>query len=168
MQPSSERYDFKFKYMPDLCTEVEPVESKFNSIYHLLQKAAGFKKTVELIRRAHMEEYLSAQEMYSSGYTLFVTTDSNVPNAFASNSDAGTSREFIESYLLIGTADVPYLLRNGSSVYVTKNKANPVVIFVSDDNSIVINRIGKIIYSIPAANGIIHVLDNIAQVLYDT
>ncbi len=168
MQPSSERYDFKYQYMPNLCAEIKPVESNFNSIFHLLQKSSGFSKIVELIRRAHMDDYLSAHEKYSSGYTLFVASDSIVPTSFVYNSDSGTAREFIESYLLIGTASVPYLLSNGSSLYSTKNKANPILVYISPDNSVIVNKVGKVIYSIPAGNGIIHVLDNIAEVDYST
>lgn len=168
MQPSSERYDFKFKYMPNLCDPQPREPTNWWSMYEILKNTHGFGKMADLIKRGNLKELLSAPEKYSIGYTLFATTDINIPDSFAQNSDAGAARDFIESYLLIGTAELPYIISNGSSLYITKNKANPILAVVMDDRSVVVNKVGKILYSIPTGNGVIHVLSNIAQIAYDT
>lgn len=167
MQPYSERYDFSFKYLPNLCKKT--IQPKFDptTIYGILKSNPRFSRTCALIERADLAEYLT-KDFYGQGYTLFVTEDKNIPDSFMNTMDHFTSRKFINSYLLQGIADVEYFKSNGSSVYDTKTSENPILMIVVPNQPIFVNQVGRLTFSIPASNGIIHMLDNIAQVSYDT
>ena len=169
MQPYSERYDFSFKYMPSLCSsqKKKPVYINPTTIYGILKNNPTFSKIVKLIERGNLSEYLT-KEFYENGYTLFVVEDKNMPDSFVNTMDLFTSRQFINSYLINGIADKKYLIANGSSVYSPFTRENPILAVVTERNNIYINKVGKLMYSIPASNGIIHVLDNIAQIDYRT
>ena len=43
---------------------------------------------------------------------------------------------------------------------------NPVLVQIAPDNSIIVNKVGKVVESIRTENGYIHILDNIAEVTY--
>lgn len=167
MQPYSERYDFTFKYMPSLCTPKKIKNINPMTIYGMLKNNPNFSKIVTLIERGNLSEYLT-KEYYGNGYTLFVVENKNIPDSFVNTMDLFTSRQFINSYLINGVADKPYLIANGSSIYTPFTRENPILAVVTETNNIYINKVGKLVYSIQASNGIIHVLDNIAQVDYST
>ena len=167
MQPYSERYDFTFQYRPSLCekdvNESEP--SNTNTIYAKVKANGKLRKTFALMEKARLRTLLSGS-LYGEGFTLFVTEDQNIPDEFLQNADLYTASTLIQSYLLIGQADVAYLRQNGSALYQTKYTKNPMLVTKNNDNSLIVNKVGKILYTIPASNGIIHIMDNIAQVEY--
>ena len=167
MQPYTERYDFSYQYLPSLCKKTQKEKINPTTIFGILSSHQNFSKTCFLIKKANLADYLS-KDFYGKGYTLFVTEDTNLPDTFMNTMDLMTSLMFINSYTLNGAADIPYLLQNGSSVYTTRTPENPILVIVNENKSIYVNKVGKILYSIPASNGIIHVLDNIAQVDYST
>lgn len=167
MQPYSERYDFSYKYLPSLCKKAKEKQINPSTIFGVLSSHKNFSKTCHLIRKANLEDYLT-KDFYGNGYTIFVTEDSNLPDSFMNTMDLYTSLMFINSYILEGMADTTYFLENGSSVYTTRTPENPILLIANENKSIYINQIGKLLYSIPASNGIIHVLDNIAQIAYST
>ena len=167
MQPYSERYDFSYKYLPSLCKKVKEQKINPTTIFGVLSSHKNFSKTCELIRKANLGDYLT-KDFYGIGYTIFVTEDSHLPESFMKTMDLYTSLMFINSYILEGIADTTYFLNNGSSVYITRTPENPILLIVNENKTIFVNQVGKLLYSIPTSNGIIHVLDNIAQVAYST
>ena len=84
MQPYTQRYDFSYQYMPSLCKQEQKLPVNKTTIFETLKQSGRFSKTVYLILKANMSEYLS-NLFYSDGYTLFVTDDDNIPDVFVSN-----------------------------------------------------------------------------------
>ena len=167
MQPYSERYDFSFKYLPSLCKKTNQPTIDPTTIYGILKSNPRFSRTCALVERAGLADYLT-KDFYGQGYTFFATEDKNIPDSFMNTMDHFTSRQFINSYILQGIADVDYFKSNGNSVYTTKTSANPILMIAEPNKPIVVNQVGRLTFSIPASNGIIHMLDNIAQVSFDT
>ena len=162
MSPNSEKYNFTFKWN-SLC-DSKPKQPEGTTIYHVLKKNPKFTKITKLIEMGMLAEYLKKDH---GGFTLFVTEDVNVPEAFMKTTDLFTSKSLINSYLLDGIGSKDYFIKNMSSVYKPLNKDNPMLIYIPENTQdIYINRVGKLLYSIPASNGVIHVMSNMAQVQY--
>ena len=163
MLPNTQRYDYTYKNT-DLCDKPKYSQVNKNTIYDIIKSDKRFSKTLRLIEKAQLKEFFSG--IYD-GYTLFITEDSHIPDSFVNNADLFIAETFINSYTLMGNADIKYLLKNGSSVYTPKKYKyqNPILVIVDNDN-IFVNKIGKITGQMFASNGIIQVMDNIAQVSY--
>ena len=163
MQPYSERYDFSFKYMPSLCAKHPSKYINPSTIYGIIKNNETFSNFARLIEKANMSEYLSSPDYR---YTLFVTENKQIPDSVTESMDMFTSRQFVNSYLINGIADKNYKIENGSSIYTPFTKENSILAVVTENKQIYINKVGKLLYTLTASNGIIHVLDNIAQVSY--
>ena len=165
MAPNSEKYNFTYKWNPSLCeSKSKPKQMGGRTIYDVLKADAKFTKITKLIDMGMLAEYLKKDH---GGFTLFVTEDSNVPDSFMNTTDLFTSKSLINSYLLDGVGSQDYLIKNMSSVYKPKNQDNPILIYIPENTrDIYVNKVGKILYSIPASNGVIHVMSNMAQVQY--
>ena len=162
MSPNTERYNFTFKWN-NLCENRKPTINP-DTVYGILKSNQVFTKTVKLIEDGMLAEYLSKNY---DGFTLFVTSDANIPDSFMKSTDLFTSKKFINSYLLNGIATPEYLLKNSSSIYKTVSGDNPLLIYIPENTrDIYVNKIGKILYNLNALNGVIYVMDNITQVQY--
>ena len=161
MQPNTQRYNYTYK-TEKLCNKPKYAEINTNAIYDVLNSDGRFSKTISLINKAQLKGFFKS---HYDGYTIFVTEDKNIPDSFIESSDLFIAETFINSYTLDGIAEADYLL----SVYIPiKYKYNnPILVIVDQDSeSIHVNKVGKLIEQINTTNGVILVLDNIAQVSY--
>jgi hypothetical protein len=166
MGPYTQRYDYTYRYT-DLCNKKPLFETcdYTGTIYDLLEKDKRFSKTIKIINMGLLKAYLTCVNQQKSGLTLFVTEDKNIPDSFMNDLNVLKAEVLINSYMLPGIADESYLIENGSSVYFPR-KYNPVLVEINGSNEVLVNKVGKLKESIPATNGYIHVLDNLADVSY--
>ena len=165
MGPNTQRYDLTYQYT-DLCHKTEYIPDITGSIYDLLEKDGHFSRTLHMIDVALLKSLLSSTEE-NHGYTIFVTEDDHIPDNFMKDMNTFKAETIINSYILPGVADYHYFFQNGSSVFFPRkyHYNNPILMELSDGH-VYINRVGKIIRTISAKNGYIHVLDNLADVSY--
>jgi hypothetical protein len=165
MQPNTQRYNYTYTW-EKLCNKPKYAEIDQNTIYDVLKRDARFSKTLRLVHKANLKNFLRG--MYD-GYTLFVTEDKNIPDSFVDNADLFTAETLINSYILDGIADIDYIIKNGSSVYIPRKYKyeNPILIIVEQDSKRVhVNKVGRLIEQLDCSNGVIQVMDNIGQVSY--
>ena len=168
MLPNTQRYDLTYLWTKPPCVKPKYAEIDNNTIYDVIRKNPKFSKTLQLVEKARLKNILAD---YSNliGYTMFITEDQNIPDSFMKEADLFTAETLLNSYLVVGVADRELLLSNGSSVYTPRKykDENPILAIVPEGTSdIYINKVGKIIGEIRAVNGVVHVMDNIAQVVY--
>lgn len=166
MGPNTQRYDLTYQYT-NLCDKTEVEKDITGSIYDLLQKDGNFTRTLKMIDMGLLKPLLS-QTDDAIGLTMFVTDDDHISADFMRELNLFRAQMFINSYILDGVASFHYFLQNGSSVFFPRryHYNNPVLMELDHKGNVFINRVGKIIRSISAKNGYIHVLDNIADVTY--
>lgn len=173
MAPNSQLYDLSYKYKTSPFCNPAPrlVEQDMGTIYDVLKSDKNFKKTISLIDMGGLacnyKRLFVDRKEAQYGITLFVTDDSKIPDEFVNFSDKMASSIFIRSYTVSGVADIDYLVKNGTSVYKSKDNDNPILCNVRNINQaveITINRIGRVVREIKTTNGNIIVLDNIARV----
>ena len=173
MAPNSQLYDLSYKYKASPFCKPAPrlVEQDMGTIYDVLKRYKNFTKTVKLIDIGdtgylYSRLFVDRSEV-QHGITLFVTDDSKIPQEFVEFSDKMAAGVFLKSYTVAGVADIDYLVKNGTSVYKTRNNDNPILCNVRNigkEVEITINRIGRVVREIKTTNGNIIVLDNIANV----
>lgn len=163
MAPNSQRYDYTYRYT-DLCNKKKAEDPDTNTIYDVIKHTPRFSKTYKMIEAALLKKYLRST---GDGYTFFVTEDKNIPDSWMDKLDTFRAQNFLNSYIVPGEADMSYLRKNGSSVYIPRkyHYNNPLLVLVNGDD-IIVNKVGKVIEEIKTENGYIHVLDNIAEVSY--
>ena len=191
MGPNVQHYDFTHKW-ENLCTLDTcrgkplnaPKEVRKGSLLGVIDSKPEFSKMRRIVRIARQEELLQ-KPAYNSNHTLFVTENKNIPDEFMSSIDFDRARKFIRAYILQGTAGIQYLLENGDSIYTTFNADTPMLSIVTLQNKpmynandlhrsretkqplegvIMINKVGKVINEIKCDNGMIVVMDNIADI----
>jgi len=160
MGPNTQRYDLTYQYT-NLCDKTIEEKDITGSIYDLLQKDGNFSRTLQMIDLALLKPLLSATED-KNGLTMFVTEDNNITNEYMKDLNVFKAETLINSYILNGVADFHYFIQNGSSVFFPRkyHYNNPVLMELDNQGNVFINRVGKIVRSISAKNGYIHVLDN--------
>jgi hypothetical protein len=166
MGPNTQRYDLTYQYT-DLCNKTKIKKDITGSIYDLLQKDGNFSRTLRMIDLALLKPLLSNTED-KIGLTIFVTSDDNITNEYMEHINVFRAETLINSYILEGVADFHYFIQNGSSVFFPRkyHYNNPILMELDGKGNVFINRVGKIIRSISAKNGYIHVLDHLADVSY--
>lgn len=168
MLPNTQRYDLTYLWTKPPCVKPKYAEIDHNTIYDKIKRDPRFSKTLELIEKARLKDLLAD---YSDlvGYTFFITEDKNIPDSFMKTADLFTAETLLNSYLVNGVADKDLLLSNGSSVYIPRKykDENPILAIVPEGSvDVYINKVGKLIQETKCVNGVIHVMDNIAQVVY--
>jgi hypothetical protein len=174
MQANSQLYDLSYTYKRPLCQVPAIKYEDYGTIYDVLRKSGNYKKTVALIEKAGMSLFYrqvgGVNGTEGAGTTLFVTTDSHIPDKFVESANLYTAMTFLKSYTFTGVAHIDYLVKNGTSVYNTLSDDNPVLCVVKTDGGksveISINRVGRVVKEFKTSNGNIIELDNIAQVGY--
>ena len=167
MAPNTQRYDYTYMYT-NLCNKERQASPDITgTIYDLLTRDKKFSKTVKMVNLANLQGVLT-RYAERSGLTMFVTEDKNIPDSFLADLDLFKAENVINAYLIPGVASPEYLKENGSAVYIPRkyHYNNPMIVEVNDQGEILVNKVGKLIGSISANNGYIHVLDNLAQVTY--
>lgn len=165
MGPNTQRYDYTYRYT-NLCDKkTEETCDYTGTIYDVLKKDGRFTKTLKIIDLGLLKDFLTCVNQRKNGLTLFVTEDKHIPDSFMKELDVLKAEILINSYMLPGVADKDYLLSNGSSVYFPR-KYNPVLVEINKSQEILVNKVGKLIDSLSATNGYIHILDNLADVSY--
>jgi uncharacterized surface protein with fasciclin (FAS1) repeats len=168
MLPNTQRYDLTYQWTKPPCVKPKYAEINNNTIYDLIKNNKRFSKTFKLIEKARLRDLLAD---YSNpiGYTFFITEDKNIPDSFMEKADLFMAETLLNSYLVNGVAHKELLLSNGNSIYNPRRykQENPILAIVPEGTSdIYINKVGKIVEEFTAVNGVIHVMDNIAQVSY--
>jgi hypothetical protein len=181
MQPNSQLYVQSYRYLPSLCRQDEdekPCVPNENTIYENIISDENLQKTAKIINKSGMvPRFRNKQGPYDNGITLFVCNDDRIPQEFVDDVTLFRARVFINSYTLVGTADIDYLVTNGTSLYTTQSGDNPLLCVVRQsmyavgeeerrDTEITINNVGRIVREINCSNGNIIVLDNIGSVAY--
>lgn len=163
MAPNSQRYDYSYRYT-DLCNKNKKEDEEGNTIYDVIKRSPRFSKTFKMIETALLKNFLRSG---GDGYTMFIAEDKDIPDEWMKELDTFRAQNFLNSYIIPGEADMEYLIKNGSSVYIPRkyHYNNPLLVLVKG-NDILVNKVGKVVAQIKAENGYIHVLDNIAEVSY--
>ena len=177
--PNSQLYNLTYKFNKSLCDTSTPRSPDNGTVYDVLKSDPKFSKTVELINRSGLrhnyDKIMNTYGTEAGGLTLFVTDDSNIPDLFINTADRFRSEVFLRSYTLNGIADIKYIINNGTTVYKTRDGGNPILCTVKgckkcDDSDtqveISINRVGRIVKEVRTTNGLIIMMDNIANVGY--
>jgi uncharacterized surface protein with fasciclin (FAS1) repeats len=135
-----------------------------DTIYDVIKRSPRFSKTFKMVETALLKKYLKS---FGDGYTLFVVEDKDIPDAWMAKLDTFRAQNFLNSYIVPGEADMSYLIKNGSSVYIPRkyHYNNPLLVLINGTD-IIVNKVGKVVEEIKTSNGYIHVLDNIAEVSY--
>ena len=193
MAPNTLHYNFTHKWenmcmKPDSCTRhhrgMDTNTYRKGTTMDILSSDSRFKKFTKIIQQAQLDSYLENPTYYNT-HTIFVTDDTKIPDGFLNSLDFLKAHAFIESYTLKGVADEQYLLNLGDAVLMSKCDKNPILSIVTqvhapyDANAphrinqakipaqgqIMINKIGRVIGQIKTDNGVIIILDNIANVV---
>lgn len=189
MGPNVQHYDFTHRWV-DLCKgdtcrnkPLKKLEVRKGSLLDALNTKPELSKIKRIVEMARLEHFLQMPSYYNR-HTLFVTENKNIPDAFMESLDFDKARRFITAYLLKGTANTQYLLNNGDSIYTTYNNEAPMLAVVSITGKtqyianelhrtqqpkeilkgeIIINKVGKVQNEITVDDGVIIVLDNMAD-----
>lgn len=185
MAPNTQHYNFTYKWT-DVCRDKrEKTVGNFRlgSTMDVLSRDGRFDKFVKIIKQAHLDRWFE-NPTYDNTHTLFVTTDDQIPLNFLNSLDHYKARKFVQSYTLKGVADIQYMLANGDTVYFPECPENPIIAVVQVtkgtviketpqrinkrvpylEGSIVINKVGKVLREIKTNNGVIIILDGLANV----
>lgn len=166
MGPNTLHYNFTNKWrnpcINKSCNDFSTVHQTIinNGIFDALVKRPDLSKTVSIIKKAHLDTFFNS----SLRHTIFVAKDSSIPDTFMSTLDSYDSRRFILAYSVAVKTSIDELRKNDDTVYQTGLAGTPLLSFV-DGDSIIINKVGKVIEEIFTKNGTIIIMDNIANVL---
>lgn len=194
MGPNTQHYDFTYKWS-DLCSQdicrgtlkKDPPTPRKGSIIDTINKLPTLSKTRAIINVARLEGFFQ-QPNYHNNHTLFVTEDKNIPDNFLHNLDYSMARQFILSYTTRGSLSTKLLLQNGDTIYDSFISESPILTIVTPSHeirynamashritnlsydyprsgSVMVNKVGKIVSEIQADNGMVMIMDNIANVL---
>jgi hypothetical protein len=155
-----------------------------NNLYDVISKEPTLTKTTKIIQKGNLENHFK-----HGSYTLFVTEDINIPDAFVDMLDYYNARKFIMSYTIKATGSIEQLFERGDAVYESSQIGSPILSIVDNakntqpkipnpvlrsiqqqpmqdvGGTIVINKVGKVIRQIHSSTGNIIVMNNIANVL---
>ena len=166
MGPNTLHYNFTNKWrnpcINKSCNDFSTVHqtSINNNIFDVLKTRPDLSKTVSIIKKAHLDTFFNT----SLRHTIFVAKDSSIPDTFISTLDSYDSRRFILAYSVSAKISIDELKTNDDTVYQSGLPGTPLLSLVNG-NSIIINKVGKVIEEISARNGTIIIMDNIANVL---
>jgi len=189
MGPSIQNYDFTHRWV-DLCKldscrnkPLKKPEIRTGSLLGILSSKKEFSKIRKIIDMAGLDEFFISPSYYNK-HTLFTTEDKNIPDSFMKSLDYDKARRFVNAYTLRGSAPIQYLLQNGDSIYTSCNESSPMLAMVEIKDrtpydpaalhrtqqpieilkgDITINKVGKVTGEIIADDGVIIVVDNMAD-----
>ena len=193
MGPNVQHYDFTHRWV-DLCkmttcSEIHaPKVFEKGTLMNILETTPEFSKMLKIVKMARQENLLNKQAYYNSKHTLLLAENKHIPDAFMNTLDFDKAFRFVRAYILRGTVTINYLLENGSSIYTPFNTEAPMLATVvitsrpsyeanvlhrtremeppqpSLKGEITINKVGKVLREIKTTNGVIIVMDNMADI----
>jgi hypothetical protein len=166
MSPNTLHYNFTHKWknpcISDDCYDLSAHRSTVEgNLFDVLSKHSSLSKTVSIIKKGHLVDYFKT----AIRGTIFVTTDDKLPDSFIKTLDSYDARKFILSYTLKSDVRIDQLRERGDSVYESSVSSSPVLSMV-DGATVTINKVGKPVSELRSTNGIIIIMDNIADVLH--
>jgi hypothetical protein len=181
MSPNTLHYNFtnKWKNIDD-CVRFDNLTSPLqipNNMYDMISNDSTLKKTLEMIKKGHLEKHFK-----SGSFTLFVTTDDKIPDSFIESLDYYNSRKFILAHTIKAKGSIEQLIDRGTTVYESSQIGCPILASINRKSSndgirriqqptthftgeIVINKVGKVIKQLQSSTGNIIIMNNIANIL---
>lgn len=157
--PYSQSYMMSHMYsIPDLRVSTGKIDYDKSSMIGVLNRTPIYSKFTQILQRAKMDGTYNQPQ---ANFTLFIVSNSNIPDGFVESLDVGDARRIVKSSSFNRIIPSIILEDSPANYFTTTDEITKLFITNLYGETFINNNIKVIAKDISCSNGMMHVVNNV-------